>query len=79
MPDAEHLLRWNYKGGITMNENRGKKILVALDGSAYALETVKRLSHLPSLQDREMVLFTVYSMEKDYRHRFCHGAMGKGP
>ena len=44
-----------------MNENRGKKILVALDGSAYALETVKYLSHLPSLQDREMVLFSVYS------------------
>jgi nucleotide-binding universal stress UspA family protein len=44
-----------------MNQNRGKKILVTLDGSGPALETVRYLSKLPSLQDRGIVLFTVFS------------------
>jgi hypothetical protein len=44
-----------------MKQNRGKKILVALDGSESALQTVKYLSKVPSLQDREIVLFTVFA------------------
>jgi len=44
-----------------MNQSRGKQILVTLDGSEPAFETVRYLSHLPSLQDRRMVLFTVFS------------------
>ncbi|MCF8142323.1 MAG: universal stress protein [Deltaproteobacteria bacterium] len=44
-----------------MKQNKGKKILVALDGSESALQTVEYLSKLPSLQDREIVLFTVFA------------------
>jgi nucleotide-binding universal stress UspA family protein len=44
-----------------MNQNSGKKILVALDGSESAFEAVRYLSKIPSLQDRGIVLFTVFS------------------
>jgi len=49
-----------------MNQNRGKRILVALDGSEPALETVRYLSKFPSLQDRGIVLFTVFGKVPEY-------------
>jgi len=44
-----------------MNQSGDKQILVTLDGSEPAFETVRYLSHLSSLQDRRIVLFTVFS------------------
>jgi len=43
-----------------------KKILVAMDGSNVAFETVKYLSTMPSLRDRRVVLLTVFNKVPDY-------------
>lgn len=44
-----------------MAPNTEEKILLTLDGSEFALEGVKYISKIPSLQDRRIVLFSVYN------------------
>ena len=43
-----------------MNQTK-EKILVALDGSDYALDAVRYVGKIPSFQDMEVVLFHVRS------------------
>ena len=49
-----------------MNTQGQKKILLALDGSEYALETVKYISKLPAFQKMRVVLLNVMSKIPEY-------------
>jgi len=49
-----------------MGKKAEKKILIAMDGSNVAFEAVKYLSRISSLQERQMVLFTVFNKVPEY-------------
>ena len=42
-----------------MNEKTGKKILVAIDGSDFAFETIQYISRIPSFKGKQIDLFSV--------------------
>ncbi len=49
-----------------MNTQTQKKILLAIDGSEYALETVKYISKIPAFQKMRVVLLNVMSKIPEY-------------
>jgi len=49
-----------------MSVQAQKKILLALDGSDAALETVKYVSKIPLFQNMQLVLFNVFSKVPEY-------------
>jgi len=46
-------------GGSIMNGHTGKEILVAIDGSDFAFETIKYMSKIPSFKGKQIHLFSV--------------------
>ncbi|MDQ1335472.1 MAG: hypothetical protein QG552_2422 [Thermodesulfobacteriota bacterium] len=49
-----------------MRQNGENKILIPMDGSNFAFETVRYISNISSLQDRRIVLFTVFNKVPEY-------------